>query len=241
MGAFDDAISGAKKTVDQFYDPATSFASGIWPGMKGLFGEQKADTNSFLTNMRTQIGNQENYAHVGERLGRELGVPEMKQSYLNLSNTLSNIPNTYSSATKGYDVNQNQLDRTVATKTAQLQPTVQALGTALGSANDYIQAGQSAAMEQDKKELIPNEYEATFLGDRFARETTGYTTSVGAELDALLKKAASGVGLTDSELTRGNELAMKKLDYDAKMAEIKSNEAIARQKNLISLASSFNS
>ena len=92
-----------------------------------------------------------------------------------LRNTLTNLPNTYSKATTGFDVNANQLQRIIGTKAGQLAPTMDVAERALSSAESVLDKRLGYAQNDWVRELMPMQTEQDFMRERFSRETTGYS------------------------------------------------------------------
>src|SRR3990167_9795393 len=82
-------------------------------------------TSDFLTKFGNVITGQGTTAGAAERIGGELGLPALRQNAFNLQQSLIDIPSLHTSATRGFDVNANQLGRIIATKQAELSPLAQ--------------------------------------------------------------------------------------------------------------------
>jgi hypothetical protein len=211
--------------------------------LKSLFGDQRTETGDFLTGLRGFVSNSPTQAMMAERIGNEIGLPNARANALSLNQTLFNIPATYSKATRGFDVNNNQLQRIIGQKQSEIAPSA-ALATQNQAALEG-QLGQRLGYEQQDfaNRLIPYQSEQSLLTDRLARETTGYTNQMQSELDALIARMNAGVTLSEGEKQRANALAIAEKNYQTqlKIAEmnIASNEKTSKQSNLIALAKAF--
>lgn len=121
----------------------------------------------------------QNLIAANDRISTELGLPQLRANALNLQQTLYKTPQVQKDATRGYNVNQNQQDRIIASKQAAIAP-----------------AAQLATQNQ-----IAGEQQLT---DRLKMETA-YDD---AELTALLTKYSAGVQLSRDELSRMHDLTM---------------------------------
>lgn len=180
-----------------------------------FYAGQKAEVGDYLGRYTNAINSQEPLTHMQDRIGRELGLPQLQQSANQLNTTLANLPYTYSGATRGFDVNANQLNRIVSTKSSAMAPTVNAVNTALGSAQNQLVTRMGLTQQQQAKELLPYQSEQQLLNDRLTRESTGFTQEAEGLLQSYIQKMMAGVALSTGEQNRANALAIAKLSYDA--------------------------
>lgn len=211
--------------ISDFSQNVDKFTSTIQPRRQALQTGQKGEEQDYLSRFRQAISGQEAVPHMYERLGAQFNLPSLQQAANTLTTTLANIPATYGAATRGFDVNANQLARIIGEKSAELSPTVTAATNALKSAQEQVATQMGYEQAQQAKELTPFATEQDFLKDRFARESTGFTQDNEMELNAYLQKMNAGVTLSEGEANRANQLAIAKLNYDA---EIKKIEAQAK-------------
>lgn len=183
-------------------------------GMGSLLGGQDASTSQWLKNYSGAIGGQETMPAMYERLSTELGLPALRNNAFNLQSTLESIPQTYKGATRGFDVNQNQLSRIVGTKTAQLAPLAQRATAQQQQAEGLMGTQMGLAQQQQAKELTPYTYEKEFLTDRAARETSLFSQQSENELQALTAKMQAGIQLTEAEKNRAQELEIQRRNYE---------------------------
>lgn len=192
-----------------------NFASGLWDKFKGLFSNQRGEFNDYLSRYKSAISGQEAMPHMWERIGNELNIPNLQSAYNTVSNTLTNLPSTLSSASKGFGVSANQLARQITTKASNLQPVVSSLGQNLSSAQNTAGGLVGAYQAQQQKELEPFQKEYENLSERNARETSGYSWSLEAQLNAIIDRVKNGMGLSEAEKARANELAKIEKQYNA--------------------------
>lgn len=234
-----DSLGYAQNVFNQFGGDLMNKAKSIAPARQALEGRQYGQEQDYLTRFRQGIAQQEAMPHMMTRLGNELGLPQAQQAYLNLQKTVAELPETYQKATTGMDVNANQLSRIVGTKSAALAPALETAKagyeTGLNERDRLIAATQA----EQQKQLQPYEKEQQFMSDRWARESSGFSTDNQMELDAYKAKLSSGVQLTEGEQGRANELEKARLDYEAKKYSADKNFEGQRLVALASLGKSF--
>lgn len=187
-------------------------------GGQQLLAGQDAQTGNFLGRFGEFIGSQPTTSALADRIGGELGLPQLRANATNLNNTLFNIPGTYTKATMGHDVNANQLARVIGTKQAELAPSAALAASNLqaGEANLNTRLGYETADRE--RALLPFEKEQSFLQDRMARETSLYSQANQAELDSIIAKMQAGVTLSEGEKNRAQELAMAEKNYQNQLS-----------------------
>ena len=117
---------------------AVDVARGQRANNQQFLGNQNSQSGDFLGRYTGAIQGQETQGVLATRIGSEVGLPQLKSNALNIRNTLTNLPGTYSKAMTGFDVNQNQLDRVVANKTAALAPALDTAERSLSDAQSTV-------------------------------------------------------------------------------------------------------
>ncbi len=191
------------------------FARSLPGAQAGLIEKQKGESSDYLDRFRQAIMGQEGMSHMYRRIGDELNMPNLRTNAVNLQNQMTNLPETYSKATTGFDVNANQLNRIVGTKSAALAPAVETATNALNSARQQQGDMIGATQADQAKQLRPYETEQSFLTDRWAREQTGFTSANEQELNGLIAKMNAGVQLSEGEQQRINALAVAEKQFQA--------------------------
>ena len=148
-------------------------------------------TSDFLTKFGGAIAGQGTTQAAAERIGGELGLPQLRQNAFNLQQQLIDIPSVYKEGTRGFDVNANQLARIVNARTAELGPLAQ-------RATAQAQFG-----EQE-------------LGTRLGYLQNDWKR----ELDAILDKVRNGITLSEGEKNRANQLAIAEKGYENQLKQI---------------------
>ena len=75
----------------------------------------------------------------------------------------------------------------------------------------YAQADQNRA-------LLPYQTEQSLMSDRFARETTGYTSAMQGELDSIIGRMNAGIQISEAEKSRAHELALEEKKYQNQLS-----------------------
>lgn len=235
MGAFQDALNNATTATSSLYGDATQKASNMWGNMKGFFGEQRGDTQDYLGRYTGAIKGQEPLQAMYARVGREVGLPQLQQTATQVNQTNANIPSVYSGATRGFDVNANQLARTIGTKQAEYAPVVQNANQAVNDAMTNVNQQMGYEQAQQERQLKPFGVEGQFLADRQAREATGFSTAAQQELQTYVQKAQSGQAMTEGELNRANALATINLQYDRQLSNWKAQASYIKENDPIGI------
>lgn len=186
------------------------------------------DISDYLSRFTGAIAGQEAVPQMATRIGEELGLPGLRATTAGLTQTYQGLPETYSAATRGFDVNANQLARIVGTQQAKLAPALQSATTAQTAAETQLNERLGYETAQQQKELLPYEYEQTLLNDRLAREYSGFNLDSENELNALIEKMRQGVQLSIEEQNRANQLAIAEKSYQAAIYKADKDLEIAK-------------
>jgi len=253
---WDMPTSSGKSGADEVYGFKLPDFSGTIAAQKAaggqMLGNQDTQVGNWLGNYSNAIANQEKMRAMYSRLSDELGLPGLMNQANTLNATLEAVPQTYTAATRGFDVNANQLSRIVGTKQAELAPLAQKATTQAQNAQTQLGTQMQLAQAEQAKELTPYEYEREFLTDRIARETSMFSQANEQELNALIAKMTAGVNLNEGEKTRLNELKKAELAYKQAIEVAKINAEASkysadigaqsqRTANLIALGKTFQS
>jgi len=200
----------------------TNLTTAQRAGTSGFLAGQNLTTADYLKRYTDFINSQEGATAMAGRIGGELGIPTLQANATMLRNTLTNLPSTYSKATTGYDVSNNQLQRIIAQKSGELAPAVTTAETSLANAQGNLatRLGYEAA-DQARLEK-PYTTEQTMLNERMARETTLFSQDNQRELDALIGKLQMGVTLSEGEKNRAQQLAIQEQNYNLELEKAKS-------------------
>jgi len=214
------------------------------PDVEAISAKQKAERAQFNLGQQGQeqdylkrytgaIQGQEGMSALAERLGGELGLPQLRKGATTLQTTLENIPYTYGQATRGFDVTQNQLDRIIGQKTSELAPVYNKVYNALQSGEQQLGQRVGYAQTEQEKLLRPYTTEQSMLSDRMVRETTGYNQDSQNELDTILQKAQMGIQLSQFEMQRADQLSQNEKQYEIQKQDLQLKQQAAKNTSLI--------
>jgi hypothetical protein len=228
----------AEDTINKYGSGLNNFLSGLGKKTTDFFGNQYGKMTDYLTRLREGYAKQEGLPHMYRRIGDELNMPNLQANANTLINQQTMLPETYSKATRGFDVTDNQKNRIISTKAAALAPAVTTAQQALTSAQDEQSRRIMANQEEQRKQLEPLKTEQQMLSEYQAREFSGFTTENEMELNGLTTKLQAGIQLTEAEKGRAQQLLMQEkefqnskalaqmqIDAQAKYAAIPTNSA----------------
>jgi hypothetical protein len=174
-----------------------------------LLSGQDDTMSGWLSKYNTALRGQENIGAMYNRLGQELGIPQLRENALGVQSQITSLPGVLKNAGRNFNVNANQLARQTATQTANLQPLATNTMNAYQSAQGFLEKQMPNYLAQQQKELDPLMQERSYIADRMARETTLFSQDNERELTAYIQKMNAGIGLSEAEKNRAHELAMQ--------------------------------
>lgn len=193
-------------------------AAATKQGNQAFMQGQTDQTSDFLNRYKQAIGGQETTSAMAGRLGSELGLPALNKNAFMLNQAVTNLPQTNIDASRGFDVNQNQLDRMTNHGLQKLSPLAQNATAQAQNAQSSLNTQMGYEQADQAKALTPFNTEQSMLSDRMARETTLYSQQNQQELDGLIAKMNAGVTLSEGEKNRANQLAVAEQQYSAEKA-----------------------
>lgn len=197
--------------------------------LSGLSAQQKTDTGSFIGGLKSQtgdflnrykgaIGGQETMSGMAGRLGDQLNLPTLQKNAASAQQAVYDLPGVYDGATRGFDVNANQLSRIVGQKTSELAPIAQRAqeqaNTAQGNLNTLLGYGQA----DQNKQLLPYQAEQSLLPGLQSTSAGLFSGQQQNELTSLINKINAGVSLTQTEWNNANQLAVAKQNFENQKA-----------------------
>lgn len=203
---------------------------------EALNAKQKAAQDEFLGRFRSTVEGQEKLPDMAARIGGQLGLPGLQQTAQGLIKTVAELPKTQTDATRGYNVNSNQLSRIIGAKQAELAPAAQQAVTQQQAAESNLATQLGYGVAQQQKDLLPFTTEQSLLSDQLAREYSGFTTDKQNQLQLMMQNISNGQALTMAQLQNANDLAMAKLQYDNQVDYFnKQQSAQAKQQNFVNV------
>lgn len=209
------SVTDFSQGVDQYIKNAPT-------NLKNFQTGQQSQESDYLNRFRDVIAGQPTTSALASRIGDELGLPALRGAAQGLNQSLLDLPSVYSKATRGFDVNSNQLSRIIAQKQSEIAPYATAATTAQQNAEQQLATRLGYEQTDQAKQLMPYQTEQQMLSERLARESTGYTTMMQQEFEGYLEKMRQGVTLSEGEKNRANQLAVAEKAYQQaiKVAEI---------------------
>lgn len=192
---------------------------------QGFLSKQQGQTDDFLSRYRSTLGGQEKTAAMADRIGTELGLPALQKNALLLNQTVSDLPQTLLEGTRGFDVNQNQLNQLTSHKLSKLAPAAQRATEQAQSAQNTLNTRLGYESLDRDRELLPFQTEQSLLSDRLARETTLYSQDNQNELDALIAKMNAGITLSEGEKNRAAQLAESERSYELEKGRLAQDQS----------------
>lgn len=183
---------------------------------------QEGQQSDYLSRFRGAIAGQETVPAMYNRIAEETGFNQAAKTNAAMQTQLANLPYTYGKATRGFDVNANQLERLTAQKASELAPTVTAAANQYAASKDMMTALMGATQAQQAKELSSYPVEQQMMSERMAREYSGFDNDAQREYQALVDKMNAGIKLSIAEEDRKAQLEVAKMQYDSaiKVAEL---------------------
>lgn len=211
--------------ADYNLDAGVNAAAAQRAAGTNLLAGQDVKTSDFLNKYTDLINNQGTTEALAGRIGAELNLPNLQKSAFDLNQQVLDIPGTYKTGTRGFDVNANQLGRIIATKQAELAPLAQRATSQAQFAQEQLGTRLGYAQNDWNRQLLPLTSEQAFLTDRLARETSMFTEANQNELNAILDKIKNGIEIDQREKDRAQELAIaeKRYENELKLQQEKNN------------------
>ncbi len=181
---------------------------------------QEAKQNDFLTRFRDTVGAQEKLPDMASRIGGTLGLPQLRDTAQGLVKSVAEIPQVQTNATRGYDVNSNQLSRIISTKQAELAPAAQTAVNQVQTAEGNLSTQLGYGVQQQLKDLTPFTAEQSMMSEQLAREYSGFTQDKQNQLQLIMQNLANGQQITLSQLQAANDLAKAKIQYDSTINDV---------------------
>lgn len=212
----------------------TDFSKKYSADQQALLDRQKAEQEGLFGQYEQQLSSQEKLPALYTRLQSEAGIPqlnEQRQTFntqiAGVKNLLDRLDEDVTSRTAGTMTTEAQRRRilgaegeTLNNQLGRLGSGLQPIADLLGSANEQVGNLLNLNVQQQEKELSPVTMRINALGDRFAREITGFNDSRQQELNTILDKLQRERALNDREWQQAAELA-------------KQEAAFSQQKNLV--------
>ncbi len=173
------------------------------------------DINTFNNAFSSFINDpKNNLTNTASNFSNQLGLPTLRANANTLNTEFANIPATYRDASRGFDVNNNQLSRIVGQKAYEMSPAMTTANNALASGESVLNQNMQWAGQDVSNRALPYQSQQALLSDRLARESTMFSQANQQELDGLIAKINAGVTLSNAEAERANQLSIAEKGYE---------------------------
>lgn len=194
---------------------------------------QEAKQTDFINRFKTAVGGQESLSDAASRIGSSIGLPDLRTTAQGLTKSVAMIPKVQTDATRGYNVNSNQLSQIIASKQSQLAPAAQQAVTEQQAAEGILGQQLGYLQTDQAKQLQPLQLEGSMLSDQIAREMTGFTQDKTNTLNSYLAALDAGTKLTLQQMQDANQLAQAHIQYDNVKQQVQ-NQVVAAGSSLYS-------
>lgn len=191
------------------------------------FASQKAEQDKLTGEYSTAIAGQKTVPQLYSQYEKQYQIPELRESmqqgteaYRDISQQISDIPETTAATTRESLVTAGQAGQMNQAQYAKLAPvaesigrTVEQVGQMLTQAETNMNTALQMEIAQQKKDLMPFEWKYNLMNINQAREESGWTTTLQAELNRLLSNQSAGLSWTNAEAERANQLAQIEKQY----------------------------
>lgn len=220
--------------------PLFDFAAQQRAESDALLARQRAEQQGLFDQYTQKIGSQEQLPALYQRLQQEAGIPELsgqaqafKDEIYRVKGLLDRLGEDVTSRTQGTLTTESMRNRIIAAEGDPLRTNLARLGTGLQPVADMLTSAQGQLstvlplyMQQQDRELRPLEMQIDALGDRFAREITGFNSNKETQLTAILDKLTRDRELSDREWQLAQDLAAEEREF-------------SRQKQLAAASASY--
>lgn len=208
--------------------PLNDFATRYRQEQDALLARQRQEQEGLFGQYEQRLGGQEKLPALYTRLQQEAGIPELQKQrqvfntqIYGVKNMLDRLDEDVTSRTAGTMTTDAQRRRMIGAEGADLNNQLGRLGTGLQPIADmYGQASEQVGnllnlnVQQQERELSPVTMRINALGERFAREITGFDNTRQQELNSILDKLNRERALADREWQRAAELAKQEAAFN---------------------------
>lgn len=228
-------------------DPSYGLAGGGLGRMQtqALLERQKGEEEGLFKTFETKRAGQEALPTLYKRLQEEEDIPGLvktvstvKGEIFKTKELIDRLAEDIVTRTTGFLVTdagrrrqeaaeRTPLSTTLARLATGLEPTVEALTSARGEVGTRLEL----TAQQQERELEPTRIRIAAIGERFAREMTGFTQDKQNELTLLLAKLQRDQALEDRDWQKVNDLSKEEREWTRTKEQIQlQSEAAIRLK-----------
>ncbi|UOF78697.1 hypothetical protein [Caudoviricetes sp.] len=207
--------------------PLIDYAAQMKKDSDALLARQKQEQEGLFGQYETKLTGQEALPALYRRLQGEAGIPELSQQAQAFKNEifrvkglLDRLDEDVTTRTMGTYTNEAMRRRISASEGDEMRTTLGRLGTGLEPVAEMLKSAQGDVStmlqlnaQQQDKEMQPLVMRINALGDRFAREMTGFSNEKQASLTAILDKLERDRFLSDRDWDLAQKLAAEERDF----------------------------
>ena len=203
-------------------DQLNSYNQGYSTGLSNLQNKQQGETADYLGRYTNAVNALPDEQQLWSQIGASQNLPQLQQLASKANIAVSNIPRDELDFARqnggGGGLDNNQLQQLVQQKLYDLAPIAQRATQQYQDAQDLVKQQMQYAVDQQNRSLLPLQAEGSLLGDRLAREMTGFTAQQQAALDGLTAKLQTQGSLSQAEMQQMTQLAYQENEYHNQMA-----------------------
>lgn len=188
---------------------------------------QEAKQNDFINQFKAAVAAQPTIAQSADTIGQRLGLPTLQANAQTLNNQLQNIPQQQTTATRGYDVNSNQLARIIGQKQSELAPAATQAAQNAGNAESNLSTQLGYQTQQNALDLQPLQMQGSMLSSQIAAEMTGFNQDKQTQLTLVTQQISNGQAVSMAQLQQANDLAKQKLAFDQAQQQVQQSISVA--------------
>lgn len=183
-----------------------------------LISSQKAENQDYLSRYRNALAGQETQTAASQRLTGELGLDKARGAASTLNTTINNMPGVLKEASRGRDINANQLQRLTGARLAPLQSQYANASALQSSLEGQLSQRLGLELNDQNKALQPFGVEQSMMQSTQGNEVGMFTAANQNELNAINQKISSGVQISEGEKNRAQQLELQKQSDSEAMA-----------------------
>lgn len=207
--------------------PLFDFAAQQTAANQAMLDRQKSEQEGLFNQYTTQLEGQEKLPVLYNRLTSEAGIPQLTQAadvfktqIYSVKDLLDRLNEDVTTRTSGTFTNEAQRNRQIAAEGDPLRTSLARLGTGLEPIAEMLNSARgevgnmlNLTVQQQGKEMQPIQMRIEALGDRFAREITGFNNDKENMLTALMDKLQRERELSDRDWQLAQQLAAEEREF----------------------------
>jgi len=208
-------------SVQDDLNQLTNLTSTQGAGTQNFLAGQNETTADYLKRYSDLISSQGTTSAMAERIGQELGLPNLQKNAFQLQQQVYDLPGMQTKSMLGYDINESQRQRVINQKLSELSPLAERATAQQQFAEGQLGTRLGYAQSDWARQLMPMQTEKDLLSEHQAREVSLYTADNERELSALITKINAGITLSEGERNRAQQLSIAEKGYQNELDKLK--------------------